>query len=182
MTFYVPMLPSYMAILMVDEHVYRKRFYKTCSSRFRPFDAITSRLFATLEAEEEEQKKELMPLICEALENDTLSLKPSYGSRRTQAADQAADNDADQQNFFVINDDMAKTLLQTALQMEDETYNFYEGLCTNAKHHPLLHRFFRNLGLFVENHRQALEEAIGRFHIQTLLYNPGKAKKPITLN
>lgn len=178
MSFYVPMLPSYMAILMIDEHVYRKQFYNRCSSRFRPFDPITSRLFATLEAEEEAQKKELMPLVHEALENDTLSIKPSHGARRSQATH----INADQQNFFVINNDMAQTLLQAALQIEHETHDFYEGLCTNAKHHPLLKRFFRRFGLFVEEHRQILEEAIDRFYIQAPPDNPSKAKKPVTLN
>jgi hypothetical protein len=167
-----------MAILMIDEHAHRRRFYKQYASRFRPFDAITSRLFATLEAEEEEQKKELMPLIHEALGNDTLSLKSACGARHTGKTDA----DADQQNFFVITTDMAKALLQAALQMEDETYDFYEGLCAKAKYHPLLKRFFKHLNLFVENHKQTLEEALDCFHSQAPLHHLSRAKKPINLN
>jgi hypothetical protein len=173
------MLPNYMAILMIDEHIYRKNFYKQCANRFRPFDAVISRLFATLAAEEEEQRQELMPLLYEALENDTLSVKPSCGAMQPQKTE---DHSPGLENFFVINNAMARTLLQAALEMEYETYDFYGALCTNAKNHPFLGLFFERLNFFIDNHRQVLEEAIGRFDLQTPSSPQSRAKIPVILN
>lgn len=174
------MLPSHMAIMMLDEHIYRKAFYKRYAHRFRPFDSIIGCVFATLEAEEEAQTQELMPLIYEALENDTLTLttESDCGERHPEEID----NEADQQNFFVINNAMAKVLLQTAIQMEYESSDFYEALSKTAKNHPLLSLFFRCLSLYVEDHRQVLEEVLDYFTTQPPTNDPMSAKILVTLN
>ncbi len=179
MNFYAPMVPNDMALLMMDTHGYRKGFYKECCNRFRPFDPATSRLFEALEAEEEEQKQELAHLIYAALKNETWGIPLSYRSNDRQQTD---NSDTDQHYFFVINSDMAKKILQAALQMECETYGFYEGLRTNATNDSLLKVLFKRLSSFAENHRQILEEAVNRFYIQAPPNHQQDTKKPATLN
>jgi rubrerythrin len=178
MSFYAPMVPPNMAMLMMDAHGYRKSFYKECCHRFRPFDPATSRLFEALEAEEEEQKQEIMHLIYAVLENETLEISQSYRPNYIQQVD----IDTNQHYFFVIDSNMAKTILQAALQMECETYGFYEGLCTKTKHDLYLKVLFKRLSSFVENHRQILEEAVHRFYIQAPANHQQDQKKPVTLN
>lgn len=171
MSFYAPMVPDEIAVLIMDVHGYRKAFYKHCLHRFRPYDLTTSRLFEALEAEEEEQKQEFMQLIYTTLGTKRVAMTDFCFDTNTINPPHTEDAQRDEKNFFVVNSNMAKTILQAALQMEHETRQLlYERLCRAGAGHPTVGLVLKQLDAFVENHKQVLEEAIGRFYIQGPAY------------
>lgn len=167
MSFHAPIVPDEIAVLIMDIHGYRKDFYRQCLNRFRPYDLTTSRLFEALEAEEEEQQQEFVQLVYTTLGADIAAMTNLGLDKNLISTQRSADEQSDDKYFFVVNSEMAKTILEAALRMEYKTHCLlYERLCRLGAGNPTLRLPLKKLDTFVDNHRQVLEEAIARFYIQ----------------
>ena len=136
--------------------------------RFRVYDAEASRFLESLAREEDEHEAELLKLFAQLFGGEVPPCSPialmHYLSGLLVKP----------RHFFVINPDMAETLLQMALHMERYTQQFYQNLAA-ATSEPQSRAMYARLAAFEGEHERAFHRRLAAAHAQ-----PAKSQNATT--
>ncbi len=147
-----------MLAIALEQH--NAKWFRQWSHRFRGYDADTYKFFQDLEQEELQHEQELkLEYIKYFGEEVPKDIVPPNELKQYITVLESIDVNKRMEHFFVVNSNMAQTLLQMALLIEQYTRQFYLDLQAETKD-DTLSNVYKKLGEYEAEHEQLFYKRI----------------------
>jgi len=142
-----------MIAIAIEQH--NAKWFRQWSHRFRSYDTDTCKFLEGLQQEELQHEQELKEEYLKYFGEEV----PEYISLPEELKQYVLELESIKKHFFVVNSDMALTLLQMALQVEQYTRQFYLDLQAETEDEALSN-VYKKLGEYEAEHEQLFHDRI----------------------
>ena len=137
--------------ISIEEH--NRDRYREWSKRFCAYDQGASTILDELAEEEESHRQYLIKHYLELFGENIIRIDP------TEVEEDLELQKLPNEHFFVIDNSMAKSILETALHNEEVAMKFYINVLAST-HDPKLRAVYKPLAEFEADHVRLLEEKL----------------------
>lgn len=151
-------LEQVLSLVVVAED-YRSRCYREWSERFLPYDSATSRLLQQLSAEDRQDGTRFAALAERLLGTQRIPAEITHFGHLVPEC-----RTISTEHFFVVNDEMGRCILESAVKMERQANLFHEWCAEQCGTCPAT-GLLSELAEHNLQHAAVLHEALERFHV-----------------